>query len=222
MKGRTALVTGASRGIGAAIAERMRQEGARVLAPTRAEMDLSSDASVDAYLSRLAGPVDILVNNAGINILGDISEVRDRDLTEMLQNNLVSPLRLARGIAAGMAERRYGRIINISSVWGVVSRARRLSYTVSKAGLDGLTRALAIELAPHGILVNSVSPGYVDTELTRKNDTPQELDAIRKSVPLGRLIEPEEIAEVVAFLCSSRNRCITGQTILVDGGYTCQ
>ena len=222
MKGRTALVTGASRGIGAAIAERMRQEGARVLAPTRAEMDLSSDASVDTYLSRLAGPVDILVNNAGINILGDISEVRDRDLTEMLQNNLVSPLRLARGIAAGMAERRYGRIINISSVWGVVSRARRLSYTVSKAGLDGLTRALAIELAPHGILVNSVSPGYVDTELTRKNNTPQELDAIRKSVPLGRLIEPEEIAEVVAFLCSSRNRCITGQTILVDGGYTCQ
>ena len=222
MKGRTALVTGASRGIGAAIAERMRQEGARVLAPTRAEMDLSSDASVDAYLSRLAGPVDILVNNAGINILGDISEVRDRDLTEMLQNNLVSPLRLARGIAAGMAERRYGRIINISSIWGVVSRARRLSYTVSKAGLDGLTRALAIELAPHGILVNSVSPGYVDTELTRKNNTPQELDAIRKSVPLGRLIEPEEIAEVVAFLCSSRNRCITGQTILVDGGYTCQ
>lgn len=222
MKGRTALVTGASRGIGAAIAERLRQEGARVLAPTRAEMDLSSDASVDAYLERLAEPVDILVNNAGINILGGITEVRDRDLLETLQNNLVTPLRLARGIAAGMSERRYGRIVNVSSIWSVVSRARRVAYTASKAGLNGLTRALAVELAPHNILVNAVAPGYVDTELTRKNNTSRELDAIRKNVPLGRLIDPAEIAEVIAFLCSSKNRCITGQTVVADGGYTCQ
>lgn len=222
MKGRTALVTGASRGIGAAIAERLREEGARILAPTRAEMDLSSDASVDAFLGRLTEHVDILVNNAGINILGGITEVQDRDLLGTLQINLVTPLRLARGIAAGMSERRYGRIVNVSSIWSVVSRSRRVAYTVSKAGLDGLTRALAVELAPYNVLVNSVAPGYVDTELTRKNNTSQEMDAIRRSVPLGRLIDPAEIAEAVAFLCSSRNRCITGQTVVADGGYTCR
>jgi 3-oxoacyl-[acyl-carrier protein] reductase len=222
MNGKTALVTGASRGIGAAIAERLRQEGARILAPTRSEMDLLSYASVDAYLDRLAEPVDILVNNAGINILGGIDDIRDRDLLETLQNNLIAPLRLARGIAEGMERRRYGRIVNISSIWSVVSRPRRIAYTMSKAGLNGLTRALAIELAPHNILVNAVAPGYVDTELTRKNNTSLELDVIRKSVPLGRLIDPAEIAEVVAFLCSSRNRCITGQTVIADGGYTCQ
>lgn len=221
MKGRTALVTGASRGIGSAIAERFRDAGARVLAPIRGEMDLASAASVRAFLAGLTDPVDILVNNAGINLPGSIREVLDRDLMETLQTNLAAPLLLAQGVVGGMMERGYGRIVNVSSIWSAVSRKRRVTYTVTKAGLNGLTRALAVELAPFGILVNTVAPGYVNTELTRKNNTEEELAAIREGIPLRRLGEPGEIAEVVAFLCSGKNSYITGQTIIADGGYTC-
>jgi 3-oxoacyl-[acyl-carrier protein] reductase len=222
MKGRTALVTGASRGIGAAIADVLRREGARVLAPPRTELDLSSEASLENFLAALREPVDILVNNAGVNRLGALDEIGRDDMREVLQVNLGAPLRLIRGLSGGMKERRYGRIVNLSSVWGSVSRLRRVTYSASKAGLDGLTRAVALELAPYGILVNSVAPGYVDTELTRQNNSAAEIAAIARQIPLGRLGSPEEIAEVVAFLCSSRNSYLTGQVIVTDGGYLCQ
>jgi 3-oxoacyl-[acyl-carrier protein] reductase len=219
--GKTALVTGASRGIGEGIARKFREEGAKVLAPARNEMDLSTPEAIDAFLSRLDVPVDILVNNAGINIPGNLQEISEPDLRETFRCNLDAPIRLAQGLAPGMKERRYGRIVNISSVWSVVCRDSRLAYTASKAALNGVTRALAIELAPSGILVNAVAPGYVDTEMTRRNNTPQEIERVRARIPLGRLSRPEEIAELVAFLASERNSCVTGQVIVADGGYTC-
>jgi 3-oxoacyl-[acyl-carrier protein] reductase len=221
MTSRVALITGASRGIGAAIADRFRQEGARVLAPGRADLDLLSDASVDAYLARLDADVDVLVNCAGINILGTGTEFHDEDLRAMLQVNLASPMRLSRTLARGMAERRSGRIVNISSVWSVVARPGRAVYAATKSALTGLTRTLAVELAPHEVLVNAVAPGYTDTELTRRNNPPDQLQAIARTIPLGRLAQPREIAEVVWFLGSPHNTYITGQTIVVDGGYTC-
>lgn len=222
MSGRTALVTGAARGIGAAIAARLRTAGAVVLAPTRDQLDLASNDSVDSYLSRLSVPVDVLVCNAGINRLGRSTEASDADINEMFQVNLVSYMRLIRRIAPGMIERRYGRITSISSIWSVVSRDRRVVYSTTKAGLNGMTRALAVELAPHNILVNSVAPGYVSTEMTRRNNSEQELEVIANSIPLRRLAEPREIAEVVWFLSSDHNSYITGQTLVADGGFTCQ
>jgi 3-oxoacyl-[acyl-carrier protein] reductase len=222
MKGRTALVTGASRGIGAAIAARLREGGAKVLTPTRSEMDLSSEPSIDAYVSSLKEPVDVLVNNAGINMLGGAGEIPAGQFAQVLQTNLVGPLRLAGALAAGMKARRYGRIVNLSSIWSVVTRERRVTYSASKAAINGLTRALALELAPHGVLVNAVAPGYVDTELTRRNNSEQDLKAIAEAVPLGRLADPKELAECVAFLCSERNSYLTGQVLVVDGGYTCR
>jgi 3-oxoacyl-[acyl-carrier protein] reductase len=120
-----------------------------------------------------------------------------------------------------MMERRYGRIVNISSIWSVVSKPRRITYSASKSGLNGLTRTLAVELAPHNILVNAVAPGFVLTEMTRQNNTEADLDAICRTIPAQRLAQPEEIAEVVAFLCSEANSYLTGQTLLVDGGFTC-
>jgi len=221
MKGRTALVTGGSRGIGRAIAEAFRAEGAEVIAPPRAELDLASDASIDAWLAARKGPVDILVNDAGINPLGSAEDYSDSDLEAVLQVNLKAPMRLMRGLLPGMRERGYGRVVNISSVWSLVTKPRRFAYSTAKAAVNGMTRAAAVECARHGVLVNAIAPGYVNTELTRKNNSEAEIKAIAEGIPARRLAEPAEIATLAVFLASSRNGYVTGQTIAADGGYTC-
>ncbi len=218
---RTALVTGASRGIGEAIAARLQKDGYQVLTPARAELDLSSNASIDAYLANLQHPVDILVNDAGINRIAVLEDVSLLDLQETLQINLLAAFRLVQGVVPAMRQQKYGRIVNVSSIWSVVSRAGRASYAMSKTALNGMTRSLAVELAASNILINAVAPGYVLTDLTRQNNPPHELAKISQIIPAQRFAEPSEIASVVAFLCSEQNSYLTGQTIVVDGGYTC-
>lgn len=215
------MITGASRGIGRAIADLFREQGAMVLAPTRLEMDLCANESIDRYCSSI-GPVDILVNNAGINPLAAAAEFTDADMEATMQINLVAPMRLVRALAPAMANRGYGRIVNISSIWSGVSKPSRFVYSTTKAGINGMTRAAAVELSGSGVLVNGVAPGFVNTELTRQNNPEEALRAIAGTIPAGRLAEPAEIAEVVAFLCSARNSYLAGQTIFVDGGFTCQ
>jgi len=222
MSQRTALVTGAARGIGAAIAEALRAQDVSVLQAGRADLDLSDAASINAWLGRHGGAVDILVNNAGINVLNDIEAVTPEDWSAMVQVDLTAPLQLIQGIAPGMRARGWGRIVNISSIFGVVTRERRGAYSAVKAGLNGLTRTAAVELAPSGVLVNSVCPGYVATDLTRQNNSPADIEKIEATIPLGRLAAPDEIARLVAWLCSEANTYLTGQTILVDGGFTCR
>jgi len=221
MSQKTALVTGASRGIGKAIAEQLKKDRVRLVVPSRNELDLLSNHSIDLYLKSVNEPVDILVNDAGINRLGDFTSYSDADLDDTLQINLIAPVRLTRGLVPGMMQRKYGRIVNISSIWSVISRPGRLIYSVSKTGLNAFTRSLAVEVAPYNILVNAVAPGYVNTELTRQNNTELDLSDIRKMIPMQRLAEPEEIARLVAFLCSEGNSYLTGQCLVIDGGYTC-
>lgn len=222
MPQRTALVTGAARGIGAAIADALRAQDVRVLDAGRVSLDLSDSASIAAWLGEHGGGVDILVNNAGINVLNAVEAITPADWSEMVQVDLTAPLQLLQGVAPGMKARGWGRVVNISSIFGVVTKERRGAYSVVKAGLNGLTRTAAVELAPFGVLVNSVCPGYVATDLTRQNNSPADIEKIEATIPAGRLAEPAEIARFVAWLCGEANTYLTGQTILVDGGFTCR
>lgn len=218
---RTALITGTSRGIGRAISERLINDGVKVLTPTRAEMNLESAESIETYLSSLKKPIDVLINDAGINRVALLDNIRAEDIQTTLQVNLLAPFRLTQVIASQMCKRHYGRIVMLSSIWSVISRPGRASYTMSKTALNGLTRSLAIELARYNVLVNAVAPGYVLTDLTRQNNSEAEIEKISTTIPMGRMAEPEEIASVVSFLCSEQNTYLTGQIIIVDGGYTC-
>ncbi|GBL44284.1 3-oxoacyl-[acyl-carrier protein] reductase [Sulfuriferula multivorans] len=222
MKNRVALVTGASRGIGAAIAAALARAGVHVLTPSRTEMDLAVPESIERYVDTIEGPIDILVNNAGINFLAGIDELDSATLNATLQINLVAPLQLTRLVAERMKANRFGRIVNLSSIWSIVSKERRMAYAASKSAINGVTRTLALELGPHGILVNAIAPGYVNTELTRQNNSAEQIQAISDTIPLQRLAEPAEIAEMVAFLCSGKNSYMTGQVLVVDGGYVCR
>jgi len=216
---RTALVTGGSRGLGAAIAAALATDGVQVLAPGRAELDLADRASVRAWLERPDRPeVDVLVNNAGLNHLGRVGALSDVLVDEMMAVNLEAPLRLMNGLLPGMAARGWGRVVNIASIWAVLGRPGRGAYAATKAALTGLTRVAAAEVAAQGVLVNAVCPGYIETELTRRNNSPAELAAIAATIPAGRLGRPEEVAELVRWLCSPLNSYLTGQTVVLDGG----
>jgi 3-oxoacyl-[acyl-carrier protein] reductase len=218
-----ALVTGGSRGIGEAIATLFRNRGVEVLAPARSDLDLSDPNSVEKWVAaHAAAGIDILINNAGINLLNPIDALADRDWQQMLQVNLTAPMQLIRGLCPGMKKNGWGRIVNISSVFSLVTREQRAAYSATKSAINGLTRTVAVELASSGILVNALGPGYVETELTRKNNTPADLELIRRSIPAERLAAPEEIAKVVWFLASEENSYLTGQTLIADGGFSCR
>ncbi len=214
-------MTGAARGIGSAVAARYARAGYHVLAPPRADLDLSDGAAVQRYLGELrdAGRhVDVLINNAGENPISPIANVADATFDHVLALNLETPFRLTRALAPAMAEAGWGRIVNVASVYGIVSRVGRAMYTSTKAALIGLSKTTAIEFGPGGVLCNALCPGFIETALTRQNNTPAELEALRLRVPVRRLGTVEEIAEIAFMLGSEQNTYITGQAVVVDGG----
>ncbi len=220
MKNRkTVLITGASRGIGKAIADKLLTNW-NVLTPTRQELDLADTNSIADFFKKNNQPIDALVNNAGINIIKSTSDITVSDLRLINQINLEAPLLLSQYCMKYMKERGEGKIINISSIWGLCSKSHRALYSSTKTGLIGQTRALAKELAPYNILVNSVCPGFTNTELTASSLNNAQLEKLLEQVPLSRLAEPEEIASLVEFLVSPLNTYITGQAIAIDGGFT--
>lgn len=216
---RTALITGASRGIGAAIASELGRQGWALLTPSREECDLASAESVEAYLTATSPEVDALINNAGENPIVALPQITLKTWRRAQQVNLTSPLQLIQHCAAAMRKRGGGRIVNVSSCYSLVTRTGRATYSATKAALNSLTRSAALEYASDHILVNSVCPGFVETDLTRRNNTPAQIGELASQVPLGRLASPDEIATLVAFLVSDCNTYITGQTIAVDGGF---
>ena len=220
---RKVLVTGGSRGIGKAISDRFISEGYSVITPNRDELDLGSEESLNQFLETNKHIYfDVIINNAGINDINLLENVSDSEITNMIAVNLVSPIKLIRAFIPAMREGYYGRIVNIGSIWAVVSKQGRAVYSATKNAMHGITNTLALELAESCILVNTVCPGFTLTELTKKNNDATTMTKIIESIPLKRMAEPNEIAELVYFLGSERNTYITGQKITIDGGYTIQ
>ena len=222
MKSKTALITGTSRGIGKSIKEVLSNDGIEIISPSRNELDLSSSESIDRFLSNLSTDIDIIINNAGILKVGEPGDFSTDDLNETLQVNVIAPFKIISGIIEKMKIQNFGRIVNISSIWGQKSKKGRTLYSSSKAALDALTRSLAIEFASYNILINSVAPGYIETDMLKQCNTEEELSIIRDTIPMKRFGKKTEIAELVKFLSSENNSYITGQIFTIDGGYTCK
>ncbi len=241
--GQVALVTGGTRGLGKQIADDLFDLGANlILTGTNSKQieelnrslptekrerikyiaaDFMDSENIKQFTEQIMAyeRIDVCVNNAGINRINYIDETLLEDWDDIITVNLKAPFMIIREVAKIMKKKNYGRIVNISSIFGVISRVKRSIYSTSKFGLRGLTLSVANELARYNILVNSVSPGFVLTELTKKILTTEEMMELTDQIPVGRLAMPNEISCAVIFLASSLNTYIAGQNIIVDGGY---
>jgi 3-oxoacyl-[acyl-carrier protein] reductase len=231
--GRTALVTGGSRGIGQAIATELANAGAQVVIGYRSGAEeaetvageiggkaVQADVSDPEDAKRLveeSGDVEILVNNAGVTRDGLLARMSDEDWDVVIDTNLRGTFNTCRAVTRGMMKRRAGAIVNVSSIVGVHGNPGQTNYSASKAGIIGFTKALARELGSRGVRANVVAPGYISTRLT--NELPDELkNAMLANTPLGRFGDPEDVAGAVRFLCSDAAAFVTGEVLLVDGG----
>jgi 3-oxoacyl-[acyl-carrier protein] reductase len=217
------FITGGARGIGRSIVVQYQQAGYEVISPTRTELDLASVTSIKDYLARHNSlNVDVLINNAGENRINALENIEIEQWQRIQMVNLTAPFMLIQHMTPYMLQQGWGRIVNISTIYSLLSRAGRAPYSTSKAGLNALTRTAALEYANGNVLANSICPGFVETDLTHQNNTPAQIEALRAQIPLGRLATTSEIAELTFFLGSERNTYITGQTIIIDGGFTLQ
>ncbi|OOG21212.1 3-oxoacyl-ACP reductase [Thioalkalivibrio denitrificans] len=236
-----ALVTGASRGIGKAIALALAGQGATVVGTATSEsgaesitaylrdaghkgrgmaLDVTQAEAVESLIKQTTddlGSISILVNNAGITRDNLMMRMKDEEWDAIIQTNLTAVWRVTRGVLRGMMKARKGRIINVGSVVGATGNAGQTNYAAAKAGIVGMGKSLAREVGSRGITVNTVAPGFIDTDMTRGLPDAQR-DALLGQIPLGRLGRPEEIASVVAFLASPAAAYVTGETLHVNGG----
>ena len=240
--GQTALVTGGTKGIGYHVAKDFYHQGANIiLTGTKNEsfesirshfqgnsgivnffpVDFSDPVATNNFISEIANleRIDILINNSGINKIDFIYETTMDDWQKMTDVNLKAPFMLMRQVSRKMKDQKYGRIVNIGSIFGVISKSKRSIYSATKHGLHGLTIAVALDLAPYGVLVNTLSPGFVLTELTKSILSEAEIAELSKHVPLQRFAAPEEISKVILFMAGRDNTFMTGQNIIVDGGF---
>jgi 3-oxoacyl-[acyl-carrier protein] reductase len=243
--GRVALVTGASRGIGQAIAETLARQGAAVIGTATtaqgaaaigerlsalglrgrgAQLDVGDEQSVETLFADLAaheGVPEIVVNNAGITRDNLLMRMKGDEWNDVVSTNLSSLYRVCKASLRGMMKARHGRIVNISSVVGLIGNPGQTNYAAAKAGMIGFTKSLAREIASRNITVNVVAPGFIDTDMTRALDE-QQVAALKAQIPLARLGTPADIAAAVAFLVSDAGAYITGETLSVNGGLSMQ
>tara|TARA_B110000483_G_scaffold243135_1_gene331488 strand:+ start:785 stop:1528 length:744 start_codon:yes stop_codon:yes gene_type:complete len=235
------IITGATRGIGKQIALDLHElNGNLILTGTNKKqieklnqqnssprvkykyLDFLDIDSTNKFLDYVSGlnKIDILINNAAINRLNSIQNSSLIDWNDMISVNLTGAYRLIRTISPIMISNKYGRILNISSIFSTISKEERIIYTATKSGLNGITVGISNDLSKYDILCNSISPGFVKTDLTYKNLSENEIIALENQIPIGRLAEPADISKTSIYLISNLNKYLTGQNIIVDGGYT--
>ncbi|WP_088328393.1 3-oxoacyl-ACP reductase FabG [Lacimicrobium sp. SS2-24] len=238
LNGKVALVTGASRGIGKAIAEVLAGQGATVIGTATSEsgaariseylgesgkglaLNVTEPEQIEAVLAQIKsqfGDPDILINNAGITRDNLLMRMKDDEWQSIMDTNLTSIFRMSKAVLRGMMKKRQGRIVNIGSVVGTSGNPGQANYAAAKAGVIGFSKSLAREVASRGVTVNTVAPGFIDTDMTQSL-TDEQKEAIFKDIPANRLGDPKEIAATVAFLVSDGAAYITGETIHVNGG----
>lgn len=242
-KDKVVLITGATRGIGEQLAKDFGELGANlILTGTKSDqieklnkslrqnskmkgkcyrVDFLQEDSLAAFISELQkyNKIDVCINNAGVNKIDYFCETSIKDWNDIIQVNLKVPFIISKEVAGFMKNNGSGRIVNVASIFGVISREKRSIYTSSKSGLIGMTKSMAIDLAPYNILVNSVSPGFVLTDLTKKILSASEIEDLQSRIPLKKFADPADISKVIMFLSSDLNTYISGQNIIVDGGY---
>jgi NAD(P)-dependent dehydrogenase (short-subunit alcohol dehydrogenase family) len=227
------LVTGGTRGIGYAIADAFLEQDAEVHVIGRKingngpqgtiyhNCDFTNSKSLENFCESLKElNINILINNTGINKTGKFTELSSEDFLNIQKVNLYSAFRLIQAVLPGMTSKNWGRIVNITSIFSIVSKEFRAPYSASKFGLDGMTVSLAAEVAESGILVNSVAPGFIDTELTRRVLGEKGMQEMASKVPIRRMGLPEEVARLVLWLASDENTFVSGQNIAIDGGFS--
>ena len=233
LDGRRVLITGGTRGIGYAVANTFLEQEAEVhVTGTKKDgkgphgsifhsCDFSNSENLENLCDKIQRiNVDVLINNAGINKIGAFAELSPEDFLRIQEVNLYSPFRLIQAVLPGMISKKWGRIVNITSIFSIVGKEFRAPYSASKFGLDGMTTSLAAEVAESGVLVNSVAPGFIDTELTRKVLGEQGMQEMATKVPIRRMGNPEEVASLVLWLASNENTFVSAQNIAIDGGFT--
>jgi NAD(P)-dependent dehydrogenase (short-subunit alcohol dehydrogenase family) len=238
---RIAIVTGGGSGIGLAIAEKFTNNGIETVIAGRDEeklkkakaqlgerchpmtCDVSNLSSIPAFIEKVIakfGQIDILVNNAGINMKKDFTEVTDEEFQQVITTNLCSVFALSREVVKEMLKKGSGSIINISSMAAQYGLPRVIAYSASKTAIDGMTRAMAVELSPKGIRINAIAPGFIETDMTAKalNTDPERKQKVFNRTPMGYMGKPDDIGEAALFLASDAARYITGVVLPVDGG----
>ncbi len=220
-KKRKALVLGGSGDIGSSIANQLIQDhGDEVLAVGSKELNLLNSSSIERFVDEYGVDFDVLVHSAGLNQPGLFDVLDVIDIEKTIQANLIGFLRIAKALLPHWKKQSAGRVVILSSLYGKFSRKGRMPYAVSKHSLIGAMKTMAIEFADYGVTVNAVSPGFIDTKMTSKNNSPEVIKKIVSGIPLARLGLPVEVARAVSFLASPQNSYISGHDLVVDGGYS--
>ena len=214
------FMTGGSGEIGQAIKQRFVDQHYAMIAPTRQHLDLENSQSIENFLQTLTQPIDVFVHCAGFNEPKEIAEISAQDIEKTLHINSMSFYKICHHLIKNNQINAGGYILGVSSIYGFLSRKGRFSYSASKHCLNGMIKTLAIELGAKDIKVNAIAPGFVDTKMTRKNNNSEKIAILTQKIPLGRMAQPVDIANVAYFLCSPENQFLTGQEIVVDGGYS--
>lgn len=217
---KTLLLTGSTGEIGHAILNKFQQNGYDVIAPNRDQMNLADKSSITAFMEQLQKPMNAFIHCAGFNSPKAIGDLTHEDVEKTMQINTFAFYDIICHLLPQFKQQKNGTILGISSLYGSFSRKKRLAYAASKHALNGMIKTMALELGEYQIKVNGVAPGFIDTKMTHKNNSPEIIDGFKRKIPMGKLGLPNDIANLCYFLCSDENRYINGEILTIDGGYS--